>query len=74
MLILGDLLGHIPNECEIEVCNGSGTTLFVLTLKALEKSGLYMSDQLLNSEVLTINYSNVNRLRVNVSIHEGVKE
>ena len=33
-----------------------------------------MSDQLLNSEVLTINCSNVNRLRVNVSINEGVKE
>ena len=45
MLILGDLLEHI-DECEVEVCNGSGTTLFVLTLKALEKSGLYMSDQL----------------------------
>lgn len=74
MLILGDLLEHIPDECEVEVCNGSGTTLFVLTLKALEKSGLYMSDQLVDSEVLTINCSNVNRLRVNVSIHEGVKE
>ena len=73
MLILGDLLEHI-DECEVEVCNGSGTTLFVLTLKALEKSGLYMSDQLLDSEVLTINYSNVNRLRVNVSIHEEVTE
>ena len=41
MLILGDLLERI-DECEVEVCNGSGTTLFVLTLKALEKSGLYM--------------------------------
>lgn len=74
MLILGDLLQRIPDECEVEVCNGSGTTLFILTLKALEKSGLYMSDQLLDSEVLTINCSNVNRLRVNVSINEGVTE
>lgn len=36
MLTLGDLLERIPDECEVEVCNGSGTTLFVLTLKALE--------------------------------------
>lgn len=74
MLILGDLLGHISDVCDVEVCDESETTLLVLTLKALEKSGLYMSDQLLNSEVLTIKCSNVNRLRVNVSIHEGVKE
>ncbi len=74
MLILGELIGHISNGCEVEVCNESGTTLFVLTLKALEKSGLYMSDQLLNSEVLTINCSNVNRLRVNVSMQEEGEE
>ena len=55
MLTLEELIKHISSGCDVEVCNGSGTTLFVLTLKALEKSGLYMSDQLLDSEVLTIN-------------------
>ncbi len=74
MLILGDLLGHISDVCDVEVFDESETTLLVLTLKALENSTLYISDRLLNSEVLTISCSNVNRLRVNVSIHEGVKE
>lgn len=37
MLILGDLLEHI-DECEVEVCNGSGTTLFV-TIQVITDNG-----------------------------------
>lgn len=51
MLILGDLIGHISDGCEVEVCNKSGETLLVLTSKALEKADLYMSDEILNSEM-----------------------
>lgn len=74
MLILGDLIGHISDGCEVEVCNKSGETLLVLTSKALEKADLYMSDEILNSEVSATHCSNVNLICVNVSIHEEVTE
>jgi hypothetical protein len=74
MLTLEELIKHISAGCDVEVCNELGVTHIILPLTALENVTHYMSDQLLDSEVLTINCSNVNRLRVNVSMHEEVIE
>lgn len=74
MLTLEELIKHITSGCDVEVCNELGVTRVILPLTALENVTHYMSDQLLDSEVLTINCSNVNRLRVNVSMHEEVTE
>lgn len=74
MLTLEELIKHISAGCDVEVCNELGATYVTLPLTALENATHYMPDQLLDSEVLTINCSNVNRLRVNVSINEGVTE
>lgn len=74
MLTLEELIKHISAGCDVEVCNELGVTHIILPLTALENATHYMSDQLLDSEVLNINCSNVNRLRVNVSMHEEVIE
>ena len=74
MLTLEELIKHISAGCDVEVCNELGATHIILPLTALENVTHYMSDQLLDSEVLTINCSNVNRLRVNVSMHEEMIE
>lgn len=74
MLTLEELIKHISAGCDVEVCNELGVTHIILPLPALENVTHYMSDQLLDSEVLTINCINVNRLRVNVSMHEEVIE